>query len=166
MKTRSDEIVGEFKPDAVTSGANTAFRTVYPPEYEDELTNMITAAGVEDFTVNAENPSVLSWFFTTIFPYLLIFGVFIFFLSQMQGGGNRVMQFGKAKTKQVNKDAPKVTFKDVAGADEAVEELEEIKDFLVQSGQVPRHRGQDPARRAPVRPSRHRQDAAGESGRR
>jgi cell division protease FtsH len=134
MKTRSDEIVGEFKADAVTSGANTSFRTVYPPEYEDELTNMITAAGVEDFVVNAENPSALTWFFTTIFPYLLIFGVFIFFLSQMQGGGNRVMQFGKAKTKQVNKDAPKVTFKDVAGAEEAVEELEEIKDFLASPG--------------------------------
>jgi cell division protease FtsH len=134
MKTRSDEIVGEFTADAVVSGANTTFRTVYPPEYEDELTTMITEAGVEDFEVNAENPSALTWFFTTIFPYLLIFGVFIFFLSQMQGGGNRVMQFGKAKTKQINKDAPKVTFKDVAGADEAVEELEEIKDFLASPG--------------------------------
>ena len=91
-------------------------------------------AGLEEFVVNAENPSALQWFFGTIFPYLLIFGVFIFFLSQMQGGGNRVMQFGKAKAKQVSKDAPKVTFKDVAGADEAVEELEEIKDFLASPG--------------------------------
>ena len=48
----------------------------------------------------------------------------------MQGGGNRVMQFGKAKAKQVTKDQPKVTFSDVAGADEAVEELQEIKEFL------------------------------------
>jgi cell division protease FtsH len=134
MKTRSDEIVGQFKPDAVVSGANPDFKTTYPPEFEDELTTMIEDAGVKDFTVNAENPSALQWFFGTIFPYLLIFGVFIFFLSQMQGGGNRVMQFGKAKTKQVNKDAPKVTFNDVAGADEAVEELEEIKDFLSSPG--------------------------------
>jgi cell division protease FtsH len=134
MKARSDELVGEFADDTVVSGANSNFRTAYPPEFEDELTVMINEAGVEDFEVNPENPSALSWFFTSIFPYLLIFGVFIFFLSQMQGGGNRVMQFGKAKAKQVNKDAPKVTFKDVAGADEAVEELQEIKDFLSSPG--------------------------------
>ncbi len=134
MKARSDEIVGEFKEDAVVAGANSQFRTVYPAEFEDELTALIEETGLEDFTVNAENPSALSWFLTTIFPYLLIFGVFIFFLMQMQGGGNRVMQFGKAKAKQVNKDAPKVTFKDVAGANEAVEELEEIKDFLSSPG--------------------------------
>jgi cell division protease FtsH len=56
--------------------------------------------------------------------------VFIFILMQMQGGGNRVMSFGKAKAKQVTRDMPKVTFKDVAGAEEAVEELYEIKEFL------------------------------------
>ncbi|MDJ0953403.1 MAG: ATP-dependent zinc metalloprotease FtsH [Acidimicrobiia bacterium] len=134
MKARSDEIIGEFTEDAVVPGGNTQFRTVYPAEFEDELTALIEESGLEDFTVNAENPSALSWFLTTIFPYLLIFGVFIFFLMQMQGGGNRVMQFGKAKAKQVNKDAPKVTFKDVAGANEAVEELEEIKDFLSSPG--------------------------------
>ena len=134
MKTRSHELIGEFGEEAVVAGANPAFRTTYPPEFEDELTVLINDAGVEDFDINNENPSALSWFFTTIFPYLLIFGVFIFFLSQMQGGGNRVMQFGKAKAKQVSKDAPKVTFKDVAGADEAVEELEEIKDFLASPG--------------------------------
>ncbi len=134
MRARSDEIVGTFAEGAVVEGANPNFRTVYPAEFEDELTALIEEAGIDDFTVNAENPSALTWFFTSIFPYLLIFGVFIFFLSQMQGGGNRVMQFGKAKAKQVNKDAPKVTFKDVAGADEAVEELEEIKDFLSSPG--------------------------------
>ncbi len=134
MKTRSDEILGTFTEDAVVAGANNEFRTVYPAEFEDELTILIDETGLEEFVVNAENPSALQWFFGTIFPYLLIFGVFIFFLSQMQGGGNRVMQFGKAKAKQVSKDAPKVTFKDVAGADEAVEELEEIKDFLASPG--------------------------------
>jgi cell division protease FtsH len=56
-------------------------------------------------------------------------GLLFFFMSQMQGGG-RVMQFGKSKAKTLNKDMPKTTFSDVAGADEAVEELEEIKDFL------------------------------------
>ena len=74
-----------------------------------------------------------SWLLTLLgwlFP-LIILGVFFWFmLSGMQGGGNRVMQFGKSKAKLVSKETPKVTFKDVAGADEAIEELEEIKDFL------------------------------------
>jgi cell division protease FtsH len=62
---------------------------------------------------------------------LLLFGAVVFFLFRgMQGGGNRVMQFGKSKARLVSKDAAKVTFADVAGADEAIEELEEIKDFL------------------------------------
>src|SRR5438132_108390 len=66
----------------------------------------------------------------TILPFVVLVGVFFFFMNAMQGGGNRVMQFGKAKPKLVSKDQPKVTFADVAGADEAVEELQEIKEFL------------------------------------
>jgi cell division protease FtsH len=62
----------------------------------------------------------------------LLFGLFIFIMFQLQGGGNRVMQFGKSKAKQVTKDTPKVTFDDVAGVDEAIEELNEIKEFLEQ----------------------------------
>ncbi len=73
-------------------------------------------------------------FFTSLIgillPFLIIGVIFYFLLSRMQGGGNRVMQFGKSKAKLVGKEAPKVTFADVAGADEAIEELEEIKDFL------------------------------------
>ena len=60
----------------------------------------------------------------------LILGLLFFFMTQMQGGGSRVMNFGKSKAKMVNKDMPKTTFADVAGADEAVEELQEIKEFL------------------------------------
>ncbi|HYN37442.1 MAG TPA: ATP-dependent zinc metalloprotease FtsH [Actinomycetota bacterium] len=63
-------------------------------------------------------------------PILLIVGFFFFLMQQMQGGGNRVMSFGKAKARLVTKDQPKITFSDVAGLDEAVEELQEIKDFL------------------------------------
>jgi cell division protease FtsH len=65
-----------------------------------------------------------------ILPFLLIGLIFWFLLSSMQGGGNRVMQFGKSKAKLVSKETPQVTFDDVAGSDEAVEELHEIKDFL------------------------------------
>src|SRR4029079_5620055 len=60
----------------------------------------------------------------------LIFGVLWFVMTQVQGGGNRVMSFGRSKAKLVSKDTPKTTFADVAGADEAIEELQEIKDFL------------------------------------
>ncbi|MDQ3612149.1 MAG: ATP-dependent zinc metalloprotease FtsH, partial [Actinomycetota bacterium] len=63
-------------------------------------------------------------------PILLILGLLFYFMTQMQGGGSRVMQFGKSKAKMVSKDSPKTTFADVAGADEAVEELHEIKEFL------------------------------------
>ncbi|HWM35136.1 MAG TPA: ATP-dependent zinc metalloprotease FtsH [Pseudolysinimonas sp.] len=63
-------------------------------------------------------------------PLLIIGLLFWFMLSSVQGGGNRVMQFGKSRAKLVSKESPKVTFADVAGADEAVEELHEIKDFL------------------------------------
>jgi cell division protease FtsH len=63
-------------------------------------------------------------------PILLIIGFWFFIMNQMQGGGSKVMSFGKSKAKRVSVDSPKVTFKDVAGAEEAVEELHEIKEFL------------------------------------
>src|SRR5579883_3197931 len=66
----------------------------------------------------------------TAFLYLVIFLLFFFFISQMQGGGSRVMNFGKSRAKLITKDTPKTTFADVAGADEAIEELQEIKEFL------------------------------------
>src|SRR6202012_3750598 len=66
----------------------------------------------------------------TFVPYLLIALFFFFLLSQMQGGGSRVMNFGKSRAKLMTKDTPKTTFADVAGADEAIEELQEIKEFL------------------------------------
>jgi cell division protease FtsH len=66
----------------------------------------------------------------SILPVIILLGLFWFLMNQMQGGGSRVMQFGKSRAKLATKDTPKVTFADVAGADEAVEELYEIKEFL------------------------------------
>ncbi|WP_129667002.1 ATP-dependent zinc metalloprotease FtsH [Phytoactinopolyspora endophytica] len=66
----------------------------------------------------------------TVLPLLLLVALIIFFLSRVQGGGGRVMQFGKNRAKLASKDAPKTTFSDVAGANEAIEELHEIKEFL------------------------------------
>jgi cell division protease FtsH len=72
---------------------------------------------------------ILSWL-----PFLLIILLFLFIMNQMQGGGSRVMNFGKSKAKLITKDTPKTTFADVAGADEAIEELQEIKEFLQSPG--------------------------------
>ncbi|HEV7148566.1 MAG TPA: ATP-dependent zinc metalloprotease FtsH [Pedococcus sp.] len=66
----------------------------------------------------------------SILPVIILLGLFWFLMNQMQGGGSRVMQFGKSRAKLATKDTPKVTFADVAGVDEAVEELYEIKEFL------------------------------------
>ena len=67
---------------------------------------------------------------TYILPFVLFFGFWIFLMNQMQGGGSRVMSFGKSRAKRMSVDAPKITFRDVAGVDEAVQELHEIKEFL------------------------------------
>ncbi len=68
----------------------------------------------------------------SLLPIVILVGLFWFMLGQMQGGGYRVMNFGKSRAKLISKDTPKVTFADVAGADEAVEELQEIKEFLAE----------------------------------
>ena len=133
VKEKSNLLEGEFTPEAVSDDGETTFRVGYPGEFEDELTQQILDAGIE-LESDSENPSAIMQFLLGIFPYILLFGIFIFIMMQLQGGGNRVMQFGKAKAKQVTKDQPKVTFKDVAGAEEAVEELYEIKEFLASPG--------------------------------
>jgi cell division protease FtsH len=125
MKEKDNEISGTLKE------GSEEFVLRYPGEVEAQLTDKILEADVDVDVVN-ENPSLLEWFIGNVFPYLLLFGLFIFLMYQLQGGGNRVMQFGKSKAKQVTKDQPKVTFDDVAGVDEAVEELQEIKEFLQQ----------------------------------
>ncbi len=81
---------------------------------------------------NSENPqpSLLGSILATFLPFVLIILLFLFLMNQVQGGGGRVMQFGKSKAKLISKDMPKTTFADVAGCQEAIEELGEIKEFL------------------------------------
>src|SRR6202167_5805540 len=84
----------------------------------------------QGYTVQAPKGSSI---FDVIFdwlPFIIIILFFLFIMNQMQGGGSRVMNFGKSKAKLITKDTPKTTFADVAGADEAIEELQEIKEFL------------------------------------
>ena len=81
-------------------------------------------------------------------------------MNQMQGGGSRVMNFGKSKAKRMSVDAPKITFRDVAGVDEAVQELRGDQGIPREPEEVPGARRPDPQGRPALRPSRHRQDAA------
>jgi len=80
------------------------------------------------------NPQTSWWssLLSLVLPFIIILGIFWFLMANMQGGGSRVMSFGKSRAKLVSKESPQVTFADVAGVDEAVEELGEIKDFLTE----------------------------------
>jgi cell division protease FtsH len=84
----------------------------------------------DGYTVAPTEQNAFVGMLLSLLPFLLIIVVFLFLMNQMQGGGSRVMQFGKSKAKLITKDTPKTTFVDVAGADEACEELQEIKEFL------------------------------------
>ncbi len=103
-------------------------------DLQRELQSSVEEGRLESYNVEVPQQSFLVTLLVSMLPVFLVLVLLFFFMNQM-GGGGRVMSFGKAKAKPVSKDMPKTTFADVAGADEAVEELGEIKEFL-----------QDPAR--------------------
>ncbi|NNG20864.1 ATP-dependent zinc metalloprotease FtsH [Naumannella sp. ID2617S] len=96
----------------------------------ERLQQRADAKTLDAWSVKVPQPGFLNYVLPSLLPFLLIGIVFFFLLNSMQGGGSRVMQFGKSKAKVANKDTPKTTFTDVAGCEEAIEELEEIKEFL------------------------------------
>ncbi|MGA0847644.1 MAG: ATP-dependent zinc metalloprotease FtsH [Pontimonas sp.] len=99
----------------------------------EEIVEAVNNSDVAEFT--DEVPQT-NWFVSLlglVLPFVIIGLIFWFLLSSMQGGGSRIMQFGKSRAKLVSKETPTVTFEDVAGADEAIEELHEIKEFLKDS---------------------------------
>jgi cell division protease FtsH len=102
------------------------------PNTGNGLTQLTHLLGKQDITTKVEGTGGSSFLsiLTYILPFLLFFGFWIFLMNQMQGGGSRVMSFGKSRAKRMSVDAPKITFRDVAGVDEAVQELHEIKEFL------------------------------------
>jgi cell division protease FtsH len=108
-----------------------SYSTGYPTSgnAQSNLINLLAKQQVETKVEGTGGSSFLS-ILTYILPFLLFFGFWIFLMNQMQGGGSRVMSFGKSRAKRMSVDAPKITFRDVAGVDEAVQELHEIKEFL------------------------------------
>jgi len=124
---------GEQRVDLVLNKADgdngTKVQFYYVAPRGAEVVKAITDADVK-FDDEVPQTNFFTSLLGLVVPFLIIGVIFYFLVSRMQGGGNRVMQFGKSKAKLVGKESPKVTFADVAGADEAIEELEEIKDFL------------------------------------
>src|SRR6202162_1413989 len=105
------------------------YETGFIDQAAPELIKELRSAGVK-YNVESEKSSALLGLLTYIIPFVLFFGFWIFIMNQVQGGGSKVMSFGKSRAKRLSADSPKITFRDVAGVDEAVEELHEIKEFL------------------------------------
>ena len=118
-----------YKDEAAKeAGELSSFKSTYTGD--DMLQELMAAHPETKYNEDVTTSGWITTLLTTLLPLLLIFGVLIFFMSQVSGANNKQMQFGKTKAKKVSEETPKVRFSDVAGIDEAVEELEEIKDFL------------------------------------
>jgi len=125
---RSSELYG-----LLTNGSE--YQLGFPREFTDELTTALTEADPPvEVTTDSQSPNIWRDLLISLLPMVILIAVFLFVFSKLRGGGG-MFSFGKAKARMFTKDSPQVTFDDVAGADEAVEELREIRDFL-----------QDPAR--------------------
>ena len=125
---REQQLRLELKNGNGDTADSTKVLTKYPTGYGVPLFDALTAKGVQSNTV-VNQGSVLGSLLIYLLPLLLLVGLFVMF-SRMQSGGRMGFGFGKSKAKMLGKDMPKTTFADVAGVDEAVEELYEIKDFL------------------------------------
>jgi cell division protease FtsH len=108
----------------------TKIKTHYPSDQSQEaFEQLLIKKGVE-FDSKGTGSSAWWTILTSLLPFVLLFGFWIFLMNQVQGGGSKVMSFGKSRAKRMTPDSPKIGFKDVAGVEEAVEELHEIKEFL------------------------------------
>ena len=114
--------------DVTTTGGQ-KYTVGYDPNYGGQLVNKLRDRSV-NFDVEGRTSNGWLSLLTYVLPFLIFIGFWIFLMNQVQGGGSKVMSFGKSRAKRMSVDSPKITFRDVAGVDEAVEELHEIKEFL------------------------------------
>jgi cell division protease FtsH len=122
LSTKNNRIDVELKN-------GTKYQTAYPDNTEQFLVDNLKA---ENARVDVKPKGGSGWLtaLTYILPFVIFLLFWLFIINQMQGGGSKVMSFGKSRAKRMSVDSPKITFRDVAGVDEAVEELHEIKEFL------------------------------------
>jgi cell division protease FtsH len=100
------------------------------PSLESRLEKAKAERKIDDYNIEGTKSNGWLSLLTYVLPFLIFIGFWIFLMNQVQGGGSKVMSFGKSRAKRMSVDSPKITFRDVAGVDEAVEELHEIKEFL------------------------------------
>ncbi len=128
------QIKGKYFANAAAKSSNKQadFQTSYVGE--ESVAALIAKYPDVAFTVDTQRPNQWVSFLLSVAPFIILAVFIFFFMQQMQGGNSKVMSFGKAKAKRMSRDQPRITFKDVAGVDEAVEELQEIKEFLANPG--------------------------------
>jgi cell division protease FtsH len=127
INTKDNTIDVTPQPTAPTY--NKKYTTAYPDNTEQTLINQLRQ---HESTVDVKGKGGSGWLsvLTYVLPFVIFLLFWLFIINQMQGGGSKVMSFGKSRAKRMSVDSPKITFRDVAGVDEAVEELQEIKEFL------------------------------------
>ena len=135
LEDREQNVVLDLKKSIDVKGQQTTHINAQVPamstdEIWGEFNSLSSAGKLADFDTKVTKDSPWLSFLINLLPIAVLVILLLLFMSQMQGGGSRVLNFGKSKAKLVAKDTPKTTFADVAGADEAVQELQEIKDFL------------------------------------
>ncbi|MBI2955674.1 MAG: ATP-dependent metallopeptidase FtsH/Yme1/Tma family protein, partial [Acidobacteria bacterium] len=121
VEIQGNQVKGEFKD-------TTKFKAFIPLEYK-EIYPTLRQQGVEIRVKDASGGSWFAWS-VNLLPILLLIGFWVFIMRQMQAGGNKALSFGKSRARLVGTQQKKVTFKDVAGVEEAKEELQEIIEFL------------------------------------
>jgi cell division protease FtsH len=127
LKTKDNSI-------SVTQTDGKKYETGFTDQGAADLSKQLEKAkadgNIKNFDIQPRKSSALLGLLTYVLPFVIFIAFWIFLMNQVQGGGSKVMSFGKSRAKRMSVDSPKITFRDVAGVDEAVEELHEIKEFL------------------------------------
>jgi cell division protease FtsH len=133
-QVRSVDVKTKDNTIAVTLRNGQKYERGFLPDNADRLESRLENAKqsrlIQDYDVEGTKSNGWLSLLTYVLPFLIFIGFWIFLMNQVQGGGSKVMSFGKSRAKRMSVDSPKITFRDVAGVDEAVEELHEIKEFL------------------------------------